>query len=276
MKSILFRQPVRLCTLTLSVISLACSGAHAQIQLITNGNFETGKFNGWNLANQANPADPNNQDHFYISTPGSNTPVVNGNSFPTASNSLGGQYYAVTASDNPGAHALLQSFTVPINTTKLTLSYQMFVNDQSGFGPAIDPSGLDYTTGGAFNNNQQARVDILTGGASSLSTASIDVVKNFYDSVDSSNPAPYTSYSYNLTGLLTPGQSYQLRFAEVDNLGSINMGIDNVSISAFAPAVPEASSIIGLFSLMTISAASLRLGNRTISSKRLVNRNERI
>lgn len=231
------------------------TNAHAQQQLITNGNFETGNFTGWNLANQVNPADTANQDHFYISTPGANTPFQN---FPTASNPQGGNYYAVTDSNNPGAHALIQSFTVPFHVIKLTLTYQMFVNDQSGFGPVIDPSGLDYTTGGTFNDNQQARVDILTSGASSLSTASADVVKNFYDSVDSTNPAPYTTYSYDLTGLLTAGQTYQLRFAEVDNLGTINMGVDNVSISAFSPPVPEAGSFAAFTLLASGGGLMLR------------------
>lgn len=244
---------------SLSVLALAALSmpAQAQQQLISNGNFETGNFTGWLLANQANTADIANQDHFYVSTPGANTPVSN---FPTAPNPQGGNHYAVTDSNDPGAHALIQSFTVPFHVTKLTLTYQMFVNDQSGFGPVIDPTGLDYTTGGTFNDNQQARVDILTSGASSLSTASADVVKNFYDSVDGTNPAPYTTYTYDLTGLLTAGQTYQLRFAEVDNLGTINQGVDNVGITAFTSPVPEAGSFAA-FTLLA-SGAGLMLRRR--------------
>ncbi len=111
-------------------------------ELITNGSFEAGSLSDWTAASQFSSA---GTDHFYVSTPGSVTPAVDGITFSTAANPSGGSFYAVTASDNPGAHALLQNFTVPTASTQLTLSFQMFVNDQSGFGSVIDPSGLDFT-----------------------------------------------------------------------------------------------------------------------------------
>jgi len=207
-------------------------------QLITNGGFETGSFTGWLLANQSNPSDISGGDHFYISTPGSLTPAIDGFQFDTAANPAGGSFYAVTASDNPGAHALLQDFTVPTAATDLNLSFQMFVNDQSGIGSVVDPSGLDYTTGGTFDANQHARVDILRAGADDLSTAAGDVVSSFYLGVDNPGgavPNPYLHYSFDLSGVLTPGQSYRLRFAEADNLSSLNQGVDNVSLTAVTP-----------------------------------------
>src|SRR5205807_2565369 len=100
-------------------------------------------------------------DHFYISTPGADTPSVGGSFFSTAPNPAGGSFYAVSTSDYPGAHALIQDFTVASGTSSLNLAFQLFVNDQSGFGGVVDPSGLDYTTGGTFQDNQHARVDIL-------------------------------------------------------------------------------------------------------------------
>jgi len=218
-------------------VGLGSSSSRAD-QLLTNGNFETGSFTGWLLANQTNPTDIHGADHFYISTPGSLTPAVDGFSFDTAANPAGGSFYAVTASDNPGAHALLQDFTVPSATTDLTLSFQMFVNDQSGIGSVVDPSGLDYTTGGTFDSNQHARVDILRAGAGDLSTAAADVVSSLSLGVDNpggATPNPYLNYSFDLASVLTPGQSYRLRFAEVDNLSSLNQGVDNVSLTAVTP-----------------------------------------
>jgi hypothetical protein len=219
-------------------------------QLIVNGDFETGTFAGFTLANQLNPDDTANADHFYISAPGSNTPPVDGFTFATAANPAGGNFYAVTASDFPGAHALLQDFTVPANTKSLALSFQMFVNDQSGIGPIIDPSGLDYTTGGLAqpNGNQHARVDILRAGATDLSTAAADVVDDLYLNVDPGTldingnliPNPYLTYTANLTEALAPGASYRLRFAEVDNQSSINLGVDNISL--IATPTPEPGS----------------------------------
>ena len=44
-------------------------------------------------------------------------------------------------------------------------------------------------------------------------------------------PNQYTTYRFELTGLLTPGNSFILRFAEVDNQFFLHQGIDNVKFS---------------------------------------------
>lgn len=239
---------VRLCCLLAASACCLATTSRAADQLIINGGFETGSFTGWTQVDQANPFDVNAADHFYLSTPGGPTPAVDGFYFDTAANPGGGSFYAVTASDNPGAHALLQTFTVPSATTELTLSFQMFVNDQSGVGAVIDPFGLDYTTGGTYDGNQHARVDILRAGADALSTSSSDVIANLYLGVDSPGgtpPNPYLDYSFDLSSLLTPGQSYQLRFAEVDNLSSLNLGVDNVRLFAVTPEPGLLALLIG-------------------------------
>ena len=234
----------RLTLLACIFAALALSVTGRAQPLLTNGDFETGSFAGWTLVNQGNPDDPGSSGHIYISTPGAGTPLIDGIRFDTAANSGGGRFYAVSASNFPGAHAMLQDFTVPLGTDALNLAFQMFVNDQAGFGAIVDPSGLDYTTGGAFFDNQHARVDILRGGASDLSTASGDIVSNLYLGVDSlAPPNPYTDYQFDLTGLLAPGQTYRLRFAEVDNLSALNMGVDNVRITATAAPTPEPGSL---------------------------------
>ena len=229
-------------TMILMLIGFALPSRCRSQQLIMNGDFESGTFAGFTLADQLNPSDVANSAHFYRSAPGSATPAVNGIAFTTSANAAGGSFYAVTASDLPGAHALLQNFTVPLLTLNLNLSFQMFVNEQSGLGAIIDPSGLDYTTGGLAqpNDNQHARVDILKAGAFDLSTNVADIVANLYLGVDpltydiSGNllPNPYTNYAFDLTGVLIPGGSYRLRFAEVDNLSSINLGVDNIRLVA--------------------------------------------
>ncbi len=214
-----------------------------------NGNFATGDFSGWTLTNQKNPFDLANANSFYIGTPSADTPAINGITFSTAANPLGGSYYAVSTSDLPGAHALLQNFGVPLSAQKITLSWQMFVNDQSGIGPVIDASGLDYLTGGITDpltgaplDNQHARVDLLRIGASDLSTNTGDVIHNFYLGVDNPGnapPNPYLSYAFDITPYVTPGLTYRLRWAEVDNLSALNVGVDNVSVLASPNAVPE-------------------------------------
>ena len=230
-------------------------GSGAQ-DLLVNGSFETGTFAGWTRADQLNPADSANADHFYLSTPGANTPAVNGLTFKTAANAAGGNFYAVTASDLPGAHALLQSFTVPSGGGSLKLSFQMFVNDQSGIGPTVDPSGLDYTTGGSrvTRDNQHARVDILRAGALNLSTSPADIVTSIYIGTDPSGfdasfnivPNAFTLYQADLTNVLASGQSYRIRFAEVDNVSALNQGVDNVHLLSTTPEPGSLGLLTGL------------------------------
>lgn len=211
----------------------------AAVELLTNGDFETGNFTGWTVANRA----PIFGDgDFFIDTSGTNTPPMNGIEFATASNPLGGNWYAVSTSDAPGTHALLQDFTVPalLPGETVTLSFQMFVNDQSGLGPIEDPSGLDHTTGGTFNANQHARVDLLKAGAGDFSTTPADVLMNFYHGVDNPGgtlPNPYTSYNRDITSLVSGGGTFRLRFAEVDNLSALNVGVQVTSPTV----IPEPS-----------------------------------
>ncbi|HLH81224.1 MAG TPA: hypothetical protein VKV29_13200 [Chthonomonas sp.] len=233
---------VSLLLLTATSVALA-----KPVSLLKNGDFETGNFTGWNLAVQTNPNDTGHQNNFYISIPGANTPV---NGFPTASNPNGDLFYAVSDDALPSTDVLYQSFTLPKHTLQLTLSFDLFVNDQSGLGPLYGDSAenvMDYTAGGSFADVQYARVDLLSGGANPFSTASGDVLKTFYKGVDGGSlPNAYTHYSFDLTsllqaGTLASGGTYQLRFGEANNLSPINMGVDNVEVTANV-ATPEAGS----------------------------------
>ena len=136
-------------------------------QLILNGDFETGNFNNWTIADQAGGS-----GSFFVSSPGASAPL---SGMPTAGNSSGGAFYAVSDQTGPGAHALLQSFTVPAGGMSISLTFRMFVNNWSG-GPAIvNPVGLDYTDG----PNEHGRVDILTAGATTFDTGA-GVLENLY------------------------------------------------------------------------------------------------
>ena len=150
----------------LIALGAAASASHAQsMRLLTNGNFQTGTFAGWTVATVRGPADTGGSRNFYIDTPGTDTPAEAGVTFTTAQNTLPGgcgSFYAVSASDYFGQSALLQSFTTPTITSgqglRLTLTFDLFVNDQTGWSNmAQDPSGLDYTSGGTGNANQYAR-----------------------------------------------------------------------------------------------------------------------
>jgi hypothetical protein len=230
----------------LALLLIAAARPAGAAEMLVNGNFETGNFAGWTVADDNSPFGVGGT--FFLSTPGAPTPA---GGWATAPNPSGGAFYAVSDSDFPGAHALIQDFTVPAGQS-VFLSYQLFVNDQSGLGPIVDPSGLDPTTGGTFNDNQHARVDILRGGAGDFSTAPGDVVANLYLSVDpdATVPNPFTSYFFDLTPQLGGGGNFRLRFAEVDNISPLNVGVDNVSLNAVPEPGTLALTALGMLALV--------------------------
>jgi hypothetical protein len=147
----------------------------------------------------------------------------------------------VTDQNEPAANALTQSFTVPAGAASVILSFDMFVNDWSGAGPIVNPAGLDYNTA---NPNQHARVDILTAAAGAFDTGA-GVLQNLYLGVGSTSlPDPYTHYDFDITGLVGAGGTFQIRFAQVDNLDYLNEGVDNVSVSLNSTAVPEPTTML--------------------------------
>jgi cysteine-rich repeat protein len=191
------------------------------VDLILNGNFESGAFAPWVRSNAGSGT-------FLIATPGANAPL---SGFATQGNAGGGSFYAIADTDGPGAHALAQTFTVPWNATSVVLSFEMFVNDWSGVGPIVHPNGLDFNA----TPNQHARVDLLAAGSGAFDTGTT-VVANLYLNVDpGSSPHTYTPYTFDLTGVAAPGGSYVLRFAEVDNQFYQNLGVDNVHVVALVP-----------------------------------------
>jgi len=209
--------------------SLITIGSAQAVELITNGDFETGNFTGWTVTDLANGT-----GSVFIDAPGTTTPI---SGFATSATGGGahGSFYAVSDQPGPGTHALSQSFTVSAGQTVI-LMFDLFVNDQSGLGPIIDPIGLDHTGG----PNQHGRVDILSGSAMPFDTG-IGVLSNLYLGIDAGpNPNPFTHYSFDISSTVAAGGTFQLRFAEVDNQLFFNFGVDNVSITT----VPEPASLL--------------------------------
>jgi hypothetical protein len=244
---------LKACALGLIIANHAHAG-----QLLINGGFETGDFTGWKLANQQSTTgyDP--------AVPAAGTFAVQDNSGTTPLSGLsglgsaGGSFYALADMTAPGARVLFQSFTVPVGAASVTLSFDMYNYDWSGAGPV--GASFDWTGDPATNPNQHVRVDLLTAGAAAFDTGP-EVIKNFYDSVDPITATPaFTSYSFDLTSVVVPGATYQLRFGESDNQFVLNLGVDNVSISSGdAIAVPEpASWLAALEGVSLVLFAALR------------------
>jgi hypothetical protein len=211
----------------LFVVCLGSAHSVLAAPLLVNGDFEAG-LAGWTVFDQ-----PGGSGSWFSDDANGTTPL----SGQATVGPSGGALYAVSDQGGPGAHALLQSFIIPIGTSSATLSFDMFVNDWSNLGPIVNAAGLDYTAA----PNQHARVDILAAAAGALDTGA-GVVANLYLGVDpGADPNAYTAYVFDLLALgLLPGTTYQLRFAEVDNQLFLNMGVDSVSIEA----LPEPATLL--------------------------------
>lgn len=194
-------------------------------ELITNGSFESG-FTGWSRADQTG------SDGTFFSQTGTLSPVQ-GSPVPAPPQ---GSFAAMTDAGAPGTHVLYQDFFVT-NSSAFALNFSLFVGNS---GPDFyTPGTLDFSTTAI---NQRARVDLMSASSSPFSLLSGDILVNLFETAPGSPLSfGYTNYSYDLTSLLQPyqGTTIRLRFAEVDNLAPLNLGVDKVSLTTSVTNVPD-------------------------------------
>lgn len=202
-----------LCTAVI-VAATTCTLHTASAQeLLTNGGFETGDFTGWTTTVLAG----SNGDIFV-------TDLAAGDALPlspnTAAGPASGDWYAAVDQSAFGGYAIEQSFTVDPSAIGVFVSFEVYANDTSGLAPF---------NSGLFDlfaaNIQYARVDLLDSAGA--------LVTNLFDAVP--NPS-YTGFGLDATGLLTPGDTYSIRFEHVDNAGFFHSAIDSVSVFQTVPA----------------------------------------
>lgn len=209
----------------LTSAALACALlGHAQAQdLITNGGFESG-FAGWTRADQVG------SEGTWLQQTGTTSPV---NNF-TVPAPPGGSAAAMTDAQGPGSHVLYRDFVVPMTLSVAQLRFDLYINNHAN--AFFSPNSLDFATP---TLNQQFRVDILTASSDPFSVTVGDVLLTVYQT-QTGNPlvSGYVTITADLTALLVarPGQTLRLRFAEVDNVQAMNVGIDNVSLVVPEPA----------------------------------------
>lgn len=271
--------------ITLSALAMVPGTARAQ-ELILNGGFETGNLAGWtttdivdpNTADNYNPPDPTNLGSFTLQGAAGTAPF----SGVTTLGPSAGSFYALADMSAPGEHALYQSFTVPTTALSLAISFDLYNYDWAGFGGAVDPSGLDYTTGGTGGPNQHVRVDLLSETLTAVGAFTTDpaaIFSTFYGpGVDpEAEQSPPQSPFYRTGTLVIPdasalrGLTVTLRFAEVDNQAPLSVGVDNVSVFAsdapLAAAAPEPGAL-ALLLLPVVGAGLSRLRLPAASSRR--------
>jgi len=179
--------------------------------LETNGGVGSSVFDGWTTAVQ-----PGSLGGFR---------VQGGTVSPTAHLAVQAPPQGVAAAmsdqQGPSSQVLYQDVALPAGRPA-KLSLRLFVLNQSDDFAA--PSTLDYTT----VPNQQARVDVMSPAAPVFDLGA-GVLQNVFRT-QPGDPAlqNYSTVTADLSAFA--GQTVRLRFAEVDNLHGLNLGVDRVSI----------------------------------------------
>ncbi len=203
-----------------TVLLLAGACGPATPQIIVNGDFETGTLTGW--LTQVNGA-----GGWYVYTNGSTSPN------PTASdpnvpfqvpNPPQGTFAAVTDMHGPG-------FRVPYQDLNLDRRYHLrcTIFYRNGAAAFNSPDTFQFTDSG--QGQQQFRIDVIKPTAALDSVAEGDVLATVFRT-ETAGDAPRNLDPQTITFDLSPwaGQTVRLRFAQVDNMGPLRVGVDDVRL----------------------------------------------
>jgi hypothetical protein len=226
------RQRIKVVMIALAFLALGGVSVHA-LDLIVNGSFESGNLEGWTIANQ----DGSNGNWF---TQSGELSPLSGTFVPGPPKGL---FAAMTDQTGPGTHVLYQDIVIPGDVggppTSYGLAFDYYLGNRANSFSSPDSLNFDVSP------NQQVRVDLLRSGANPLSVASDDVLVNVLRTLSSDPPSNvYNAINFSISvdaTTLSPGQTVRLRFAQVNNQGPFQFGLDNVQF--FSTAIPEPASI---------------------------------
>lgn len=219
-------------------------GSKARADVI-NGGFEP-SLSGWTVLNQTG------SEGSFQSQTGTTSPV---NGITVAAPPQGSRA-AMTDGEGPGTHILYQDIFIPLNTGIASITFSYYL--KNGAPAWANPGHLDFS---GTAQNQQARVDLMTTSADPFSTAPADILQNlFLTTAATPLTTGYTTLTvgFNALAQTRSGQTIRLRFAEVDNVFTLNFGVDNVSF-ATEPA-PEPSTWV--FGVTALAGLALLRRNR--------------
>lgn len=220
-----FRLQAFLVVLALASWSLIAAGS-ASGATVVNGDFEAGNLSGWTQFN--NPSG-DMQSGEWITYSGKFGGELGGEVPPPPA----GSYAALTVQGGPGAHILYQDVALePYYSHQLSL-IAYYQSNNSLVTP--QPSTLSPGPGeGGPPENQQYRIDVMKPTAPVDAVEASDILATVFATKtgDPTSMAPTT-----FTADLSPfaGQTVRLRFAEVDNIGELNAGVDSVAIQSTPP-----------------------------------------
>lgn len=191
--------------------------------VVQNGRFidsDTG-LEGWEIYNE--PA--GNQGSWYVQE-GMASPLAG---WPVAPPTAGTQA-AMTDQLEEGLHILYQDIDVPADEATISLDY--YVNNRPGQWAVPASNPLEVT--GA--DNQHIRIDLIDPNADITSAASSDIC----DSVYVTNPEDddlVFGYVSRVQAISEDclGKTVRLRLVAVSNIGYMNFGVDNVSVTPGGP-----------------------------------------
>jgi hypothetical protein len=213
--------------------------AHA-LPILDNGGFESG-FASWARVDQTG-----SEGTFELQS-GTTSPV-NGDPVPAPPE---GTTAAMSDAQGPGTHVLYQDFVATADAA--TLSFELFIGNRAN--AFVTPATLDFSTPAL---NQQARVDIVTTTANPFSVAPADILLNLYQT-QPGDPlvSGYTTVQTDITALLAAhsGQTLRLRFAETDNVFTLQMGVDNVRFASPTQVPEPAPALLFAAALAALVAA---------------------
>jgi hypothetical protein len=211
----------RLIALAVVAVALAAPGA-ASAAIVTNGDFETGNFSGWQVAN---------------SGPGLWV-VYTGTSTPDGEFDLPappqGTHAAVTEQNNPSRQILYQDITIPTGGSVSQLSLIAYYSTAASI---LSPDSLTFPPP-PFS--QQYRIDVIKPTAPLDSVAPGDILATVFRTVagDPEEIAP-TTKTADLSAFV--GQTVRLRLAVIADVNELNAGADAVSLKSNAFTIGDAA-----------------------------------
>jgi hypothetical protein len=227
------RGPLAAAALSLFFVATLLAAPFLNPSFETNGGAGTEIFTSWTVTDAGTGG-------YYVQT-GATSPL---NAFAVAS-PTNGSFAAMTDQGGPGSHLLTQNITV--TSAEQVVRFDLFIHNYALGGAFSSPATLDYTV----SPNQQFRADIMTT-ASPIDDVGAGVLLNLYQTKPGD---PAISGYKQVSGSLAPfvGQTVRLRFAEVDNQGVFNAGVDNITTGVPVPTLSPV--MLGLLAAALVAAA---------------------